>query len=214
VPIDALILIGSGGHAKVVAEIAMLSKRFSSIRILDSDLRRDGEKVLGIAVETPLDPGRAPFAFHIAIGDAHARARLWQELVSRGGTPATLVHPDASVSAHAEIGAGSAVAAKAIVAPSASIGCGCIINHGAVVDHDCTVGDFAHVAPNTTLGGGARIGRMSLIGAGAIILPGIGVGARTVVAAGSVVTVNVPDHELWAGVPASRKRAMINVESE
>lgn len=213
-PIDALILIGSGGHAKVVAEIAMLSKRFSSIRILDSDLRRDGEKVLGIAVETPLDPGRAPFAFHIAIGDAHARARLWQELVSRGGTPATLVHPDASVSAHAEIGAGSAVAAKAIVAPSASIGCGCIINHGAVVDHDCTVGDFAHVAPNTTLGGGARIGRMSLIGAGAIILPGIGVGARTVVAAGSVVTVNVPDHELWAGVPASRKRAMINVESE
>lgn len=213
-PIDALILIGSGGHAKVVAEIAMLSKRFSSIRILDSDPRRDGERVLGIAVETPLDPGKAPFAFHIAIGDAHARARLWQELLSRGGTPATLVHPDASVSAHAEIGAGSVVAAKAIVAPGARIGCGCIVNHGAVVDHDCTVGDFAHVAPNATLGGGATIGPMSLIGAGAIILPGIGVGARTVVAAGSVVTGSVPDHELWAGVPASRKKAMISVESK
>lgn len=213
-PIDSLVLIGSGGHAKVVAEIAMLSKRFSSIRILDSDPRRDGEKILGIAVETPLVPGRAPFAFHIAIGDAHARARLWHELVSWGGTPATLVHPDASVSAHAEIGSGSAVAAKAIVAPGARIGRGCIVNHGAVVDHDCTVGDFAHVAPNATLGGGASIGPMSLLGAGAIILPGIGVGAKAVVAAGAVVTGQVPDHELWAGVPASRKKAMINVESK
>lgn len=213
-PIDALILIGSGGHAKVVVEIAVLSKRFSSIRILDSDPRRNGEEVLGIAVETPLDPRRSPFAFHVAIGDANTRARIWQELVGRGGTPATLVHPDASVSAYAEIGAGSVIAAKAIVAPGARIGHGCIVNHGAVVDHDCTVGDFAHVAPNATLGGGARVGPMSLLGAGAVILPGISVGAKAIVAAGAVVTSHVPDHELWAGVPASRKKAMINVESK
>lgn len=205
-PINALILIGSGGHAKVVLEIAMLSKQFSSIRILDSDARRDGEEVLGVLVEAPLRRGTPPFAFHIAIGDASIRSRIWQGLLDEGGAPTTLIHPDACVSAHAKIGNGSVVGAKAIVAPGARIGCGCIVNHGAIIDHDCAVGDFAHVAPNATLGGGATVGRESLIGAGATILPGLDVGAKAIIAAGSVVTCNVPDHELWAGVPASKKR--------
>jgi acetyltransferase-like isoleucine patch superfamily enzyme len=40
------------------------------------------------------------------------------------------------------------------------------------------------------------------IGAGVIILPGSTVGKNSVVAAGSVVTKNIPSNQLWAGVPA------------
>lgn len=40
------------------------------------------------------------------------------------------------------------------------------------------------------------------IGAGAIILPGIRIGANAKIGAGSVVTKNVPDGETWVGNPA------------
>jgi acetyltransferase-like isoleucine patch superfamily enzyme len=42
------------------------------------------------------------------------------------------------------------------------------------------------------------------IGAGAVILPGVSIGRRAVVGAGSVVTKNVPDGETWVGNPAHR----------
>lgn len=42
----------------------------------------------------------------------------------------------------------------------------------------------------------------SVIGAGAIILPGVTIGKRSFIGAGSVVTSNVPPDSLFAGVPA------------
>ena len=42
----------------------------------------------------------------------------------------------------------------------------------------------------------------SWIGAGAIILPGATIGINSVVAAGAVVTHNVPDYSVAAGIPA------------
>lgn len=46
------------------------------------------------------------------------------------------------------------------------------------------------------------------IGVGAILLPGVTIGEGAVVGAGAVVTRNIPDFEVWAGVPAKfiRKR--------
>ncbi|MCM8829077.1 MAG: acyltransferase, partial [Candidatus Omnitrophica bacterium] len=44
------------------------------------------------------------------------------------------------------------------------------------------------------------------IGAGAIILPGIKIGRGAIIGAGSVVTHNVPEYEVWAGVPARKIR--------
>lgn len=42
----------------------------------------------------------------------------------------------------------------------------------------------------------------AFIGAHSVILKGVNIGKRSVIAAGSVVTKNVPDDELWGGVPA------------
>jgi maltose O-acetyltransferase len=42
------------------------------------------------------------------------------------------------------------------------------------------------------------------IGPRAIILPGTNIGKGAVVAAGAIVTKNIPDGEIWAGVPAKK----------
>lgn len=44
----------------------------------------------------------------------------------------------------------------------------------------------------------------AFIGANAVVLPGITVGRFAVVGAGAVVTHDVPDHEIWMGVPARK----------
>jgi len=53
---------------------------------------------------------------------------------------------------------------------------------------------------------GIKIGNNCWIGAGATVLPGCTVGDAAVVAAGSVVTRNVPPNEIWGGVPARKIR--------
>lgn len=53
--------------------------------------------------------------------------------------------------------------------------------------------------------GNACVGDLSFIGAGAILLPGVKVGNNVKVAAGAVVTVDVPDEATCIGVPAKIK---------
>jgi acetyltransferase-like isoleucine patch superfamily enzyme len=77
-----------------------------------------------------------------------------------------------------------------------------IVNSGALIEHDCIVGDYAHVAPNASLGGGVHIGSFCLLGLGAVVLPGVTVGSGSIIGAGAVVVSDIPDGVIAMGVPA------------
>ena len=49
---------------------------------------------------------------------------------------------------------------------------------------------------------GVTIGQNCWIGAASVVLPGVRIGDNCVIGAGSVVTRDVPDNEIWLGVPA------------
>ncbi len=203
---DTLLIVGAGGHAKVVVDALTCDGAAPRpLALADDDVRRRGESMLGVTVRGPLDEARdGCSSFHIAIGHNRTRERLAQACVAAGLAPATVRHPRTVVAASATIGAGSLLAAGAIVGPSAQLGAHCIVNHGAVVDHDCVVGACTHIAPNASLGGGVRVGQRVLIGAGATLLPGVSVGDDCVVGAGAVVIGNLPAGSTFAGVPAQR----------
>ncbi len=200
-------IIGSGGHAKVVIDaLTSGGVALAEIAVRDLDAAREGQTVGGIAVVTPdIDQSLQGQAVHIAIGSCEARARLAARLSEISADPATIRHPHVKVAASALIGSGSFIAAGALVGPDATIGAHVIINHNAVVDHDCIVGDFAHIAPNATLGGGVSVGARTLIGSGAVVLPGVAVGNDAVIGAGAVVTANVGAGETWVGNPARKQ---------
>jgi len=153
------------------------------------------------AVASALPPATA---VHIAIGNAQSREA--EARTVGAARLATVVHPDATLSAHAQVGAGCFLAARSVIAPRARLGACVIVNHGAVVDHDVVVGDFSHVAPNVTLGGGARVGSRVLVGAGTAVLPGVSICDDAVIGAGSVVTENLAEPGVYAGAPARRIR--------
>lgn len=50
--------------------------------------------------------------------------------------------------------------------------------------------------------GKITVGEYSFIGAGSTIMPGVHIGKNCVIAAGSVVTHDVPDEMVWGGIPA------------
>lgn len=201
-----LLVFGAGGHARVVADALALA--IPELRRVGSDrdpARCQGMLLPGVPLVLPehVNDALAPNAkVHVAIGVNAAREReaiIWglQRLY-------TVVHPAASVSPYARIESGAFVAAQAVVGPQAYVGQGAIVNHGAIVDHDVQVGDFAHVAPNAALGGGARIGLRVLLGAGAVVLPSVYIADDAVIGAGAVVCESVIEAGTYIGVPARR----------
>lgn len=142
----------------------------------------------------------------LGIGENTVRQSVAERCLAWGLELLTLVHPAATVSRSARLGAGTVVMAGTCINPDALVGRGAIINTGAVVEHDTSVGDFAHVSPNATMGGAARLGALAHLGLGAVILPGVGVGDGCIVGAGAVVVRDVPDGVVAMGVPARVRR--------
>lgn len=203
---DNIYLVGAGGHCKVVLD-ALLEDGVSPSRfhICDEAPHLHGREFLDYRIETPLPVDKmAKSYFHLAIGEIEVRRRLFAALTERGALPLTVVHPSASVSRYSVLGASCFVAARSVIAPAAILGDSVISNHGAIIDHDCEVGDFSHIAPNVTLGGGVKVAAGVFIGAGAIILPGIRIGAGATIGAGAVVTEDVDAGETRVGIPARK----------
>jgi sugar O-acyltransferase (sialic acid O-acetyltransferase NeuD family) len=206
-PFDLVVLLGAGGHAKVVYDAMLAANLCVRIEVRDDDASRRGSAFLGQGVMSPIGPvDKLGRHVHVAIGENRARAELARQCVRAGKELVRVVHPSAIVSGHAEVAPGAFIAAGAVVAPAAHVAECAIINHGAVVDHDCAVGAYAHVAPNATLGGGVKVGEGALIGAGAVLLPGVSVGKWAIVGAGAVVTRPVAEGATVLGAPAKRKR--------
>lgn len=203
-PTERIFLVGAGGHGKVVLDALLLvGIQSDRITISDGNTALHGKDFLGIAINVPaIQEGAEQGSFHVAIGIAAVRQQVFTQFDAIGGQPLTVTHPAATISRFATIGAGSFVAAHAVVSPAVSLSRGVIINHGAVVDHDCVVGEFSHVAPGATLGGGVQIGARVLIGAGANLLPGIKIGDGAVIGAGAVVLNDVKAGDTCVGVPA------------
>ncbi len=200
--LSTLLILGAGGHGRVVADAALRQGTWSAIAATDRDAARcSGELLPGVARLPQAQLDDAP-AVHVAVGDNAARRRECESVGLH--RLATVIHPQASVSAYAQVAGGCLVAAQAVVAPCARLGYGVIVNHGAVVDHDVAVGDFSHVAPGARLGGAVSVGDGVLVGAGAVVLPGLSVCHFATIAAGAVVTRDIKEPGIWAGIPARR----------
>ena len=80
------------------------------------------------------------------------------------------------------------------------IGDGTFIGHNvilATLNHDLNPNTRADMYPKPI-----HIGKKVWIGSGAIVLPGVSIGDNSVIAAGSVVTKNVPENVVYGGNPA------------
>jgi len=203
---NSLLIIGAGGHAKVVLSAARLESRFERFAILDENPANWGTCVQGTEVVGGhellecLDPNE----WHavIAVGDNETRKRLSEQAAESGWRFARILHPRAHVGDDVGTGEGTVILPQAAVNESTRVGKHVIVNTAAIVEHDCVIGDYAHLAPGCCLTGRCEVGELAMIGARAAVLPGVRVGAWAVVGAGAVVTHDVGVAEVVVGVPA------------
>jgi len=201
-------ILGAGGHAKVVIDAIEEKNQYCSIFVYDSCPSRVGERIFEkyeIQNQSALrKPGPGPI--HIAIGNNKVRAELSQSFSDTLKEFVSIIHPKAIVSSKAYVNNGCFVAGGAIIGPDSIIGYNSIINHMSIIDHDCLLGNWVHIAPNATLGGGVKIEDGVFVGAGAVILPRVNIGEYATVGAGAVVTRAVKPGDTVVGVPAKGKQ--------
>ncbi len=196
---NRLVIIGAGGHGKVIADNA-LKNGYENICFLDDHATGDcmGFSIVGTSESIQeLNDGKTDFI--IGIGNNAVRKKIAEK---HNVNWATIVHPSAQIGVNVSIGKGTVVMAGAIVNACAKIGNHCIINTSAVAEHDNVVKDYVHISPKAALGGMVNIGELTHIGIGATVKNNIKICSGCVIGAGAVVVKNIENSGTYIGIPA------------
>jgi len=194
---NRLVIIGAGGHGKVIADNAQ-KNGYTDICFVDDCSSGEcmGFPIIGSCHDLErLNDGKTDFI--IGIGNNEIRKSI-AEMFDVNWV--SLVHPTATIGLNASIGKGTVVMAGAVVNTCATVGEHCIINTGAIVEHDNMVGDFVHLSPKAALGGTVRIGEETHSGIGTTVSNNIEICARCIIGAGSVIIDNITESGTYVGV--------------
>lgn len=204
------VLIGGGGHARVVLDALCEGGGIEFFGVVDPELPEQTLLAFGLrhlGGDEVLPELRARGATHFAMGlggthDNRPRRDLFLRAVAAGLAPLRVLHPKAILSRHARLEPGVTLLAGGVVNAGAELAAGALINTGALVEHDCRIGAHAHVATGARLAGAVRVGALAHIGAGAVVLQGLVVGEGAIVGAGAVVLEDVAAGAVAVGNPA------------
>jgi len=208
-----IVIIGAGGHARVLVDALRASGRdvvgYGS---------KDDESPSGNMKNVPRigddDAVMALGSKNVLLvngvgttGNAAPRRGVFEKFRNAGFIFTTVIHPSAIVAADCVIAEGAQIMAGAILQPGTRVGINAIINTGARVDHDGNIGDHAHIAPGACLAGTVTVGAAAHIGAGAVVIQGKSIGEAAIVGAGAVVIFDIPKDVTVVGVPARHRNA-------
>ena len=218
----AAVLLGAGGHAKVVLSLAR-ALGWDVIGVCDPalsamhDLREwRGVRVLGTdGALGGIDPGTVALLNGVGqIPGGSARQQLFDEWSARRFRFPVLIHPSASVDPGASLDEGVQVMAGAVIQADASVGRNTIINTRASIDHDSVIGAHVHVAPGATLCGSVQVGDGAYIGAGATVVQGVQLGRGAFLTAGALLTRNLREADRWPARQVTRSPGISQEQSK
>lgn len=189
-----IIIVGAGGHSKVIEDILILNGR-KIFGFLDDNYV--GSEILG-KVEL-IEKYKDKYDFVLAIGNNEIREKISKKYLVKY---AVVIHPKAIISKNVQIKEGTVIMAGVIINSDAQIGKHCIVNTGAIIEHDNKIEDYTHISPGAILAGNVKVNKKSWIGAGATIIQGITIGESSIVGAGAVVVKDIPELCIAVGVPA------------
>ena len=204
-PVQPLILVGSGGHARVLLSTLLLLGR-RVLGFVDPD--KTHAELLGVPYlgdDDAVSPDPTQVLLVNGVGSVASianRLRVYESFRRRGYHFASVIHPGAIIAPEAVLADGVQIMAGAILQTGCVVEENCIINTGARVDHDCVIYAHAHIAPGAVLSGNVHVGSRSHVGAGATVIQGVHIGSDSIVGAGAVVLSDVPESCTVVGIPA------------
>jgi acetyltransferase EpsM len=198
-----VILIGNGGHSRVIQEMLRRSDEYKLIGILDQSVKTSYEEESVFHDTTDnLSRYKDEAYFVVAIGDNKVRRKIVIDNNLEDGDFINIVDHSAIIASDVSIGVGTVVMPGAVINSGTKIGNHSIINTRSVVEHDNIIEDFVHISPNATLAGTVRVRNFSQIGAGAVVIPNRTIYENVSVGAGAVVVEDAERNTVIVGVPA------------
>ena len=179
---------------------------FESVGVIKND-----RPILGKTGEIPAGLQKGGFdTVAIAVGYRHRRFRMeiYGALKRRGVPIATFVHPSSHVEKSALLREGSVVLVDCTIAMNARLGENVLLSSRCFVSHHVKIGPHTFRGPAVNLAGHTEVGECCFLGIGTTSIDGVRMGRNVQTAAGSVVTKDVADHVLVAGVPAIVKKSL------
>lgn len=203
-----LVIIGAGGHAQKVAQLAK-SLNFNLIGYISTE--KPGTivgdlKVLGYLDYYKNDPHLNKTSFHIAIGENSVRYDILSLIQEYCKSNISIFSPAAKINSKSIIRDGTSILTNVVIENNAYIGKCCLIDTGAIIEHDTEIGDFVNVSPGAIIASHIKVGMGAIIGAGATVIEKISIGEGALVGAGSVVINDIEPYTVVVGNPARKIR--------
>ena len=198
-----IVLIGNGGHSKVIQAMIHRTDGYMLSGILDQSIEEYFvfEEVFYDTTGN-ISKYINDYVFVIAIGDNDIRHSIIERNNLKDDNFTSIIDTNAIIPPDVTIGTGTVIMPGVVINPGSTIGKHSIVNTRAVVEHDNILGDFVHISPNATLAGTVTVNDFVHVGSGAIVIPNRTVNQNSVIGAGAVVTKDIEENSLAVGVPA------------
>ncbi len=201
-----IVVIGAGGHAKVV--ISTLQACGSAI-LGFTNTSSEISSILGVPfigsdqkIEE-YNPKEILLAIGIgSIKSNNNRKRIFELWKNKNYSFAIIIHPSAIIDNNSEISEGAQILMGTTIQTGVKIKENCIINTKSSIDHDSIIHSHSHISPGATICGNVIIGTSCHIGASATIIQNIQIGEQSTIGAGAVVIKHAEKNGILAGVPA------------
>jgi sugar O-acyltransferase (sialic acid O-acetyltransferase NeuD family) len=208
-----LVILGAGGNSLSIIDavesrnLHAAQPQFRIRGILDDLPENRGGNLAGYPVLGTIDQAdRQKDCLFINGISSVSSFRQRREIVRRaslsGAGFATVIHPGASVSPRASIGAGCAILAGVVVGSGARLEPHVLVLENSTIDHHARLEPHVTLSAGVTVLGSVQVGESAFIGGGSSIAPYVRIGAGALVGMGAVVIRDVRGGAVVAGNPA------------
>lgn len=204
-----MLIIGAKGQAKEIYDICKDSDQV--ITHFFDDVNNDNpENIYGLTIINNFNKVEKILNFNVnavlGLGEPFNRYTLYKKFKTISTKFHNCISKTAVISNSAKLNDGLNIMNFVFIGANVTIGKGCLINCRSSIHHDSIIGDFVEIAPSAEILGNCIINDFSYIGTNATILPKVTIGKNVIIAAGAIVTKDVPDNCMVAGIPATIKK--------
>lgn len=208
---EKVIIIGDGGHAKIVIDILQMMDCYELVGVTSIDKNKGsfyGLPILGN--DNILEEYYKKGIKNIAIGiggfrDNKLRTKIFNNFESKGFNIINAIHPKSIISNSVTLGKGVVIFAGVILNSEVMVGNNVIIATGSTIDHETKIENHCLISAGVTVGANVEIGEGTLCALGSKLISEIRIGSNVLVAAGAVVVSDMPHNSRVFGIPGKQK---------
>lgn len=204
---EKILILGSGGHAKSVADTIERQGIFEITGFIEhSECEKKeyhGYRIIGTDddLEKFFKAGIENAAIGIGyLGKGNIRNHLYKKLKMIGFKLPVICDPSAIIASDVRIAEGVFVGKRAVINTMSQVERIAIINTGAMIEHDCYIGGETHIAVGAVLCGGVSVGAGCFVGAGAVVIQGRIIGDYVCIGAGATVLGDIENKKIVYGI--------------